>query len=250
MIKAIIIDDEEPGRNVLENLIRKYCPDVSIIGTGSSAKEAKRLIAELNPSLLFLDVEMPGGSGFELLEQIEKRNFAVIFTTAYDQYAVKAFKYSAIDYLLKPINIEELMNAVKKIKASGSKQNEESVQHLVESYNNSGVSKNSNNAALPTHEGLVFANITDIIRCEADGKYSWCYLKDNKKVYALRSMKDLEEQLEQFGFCRIHHAHLVNLNQIRAYTKGDGGTVTLSNGDEVTVSKRKKDEFLKRLNRI
>jgi two-component system LytT family response regulator len=251
MIKAVIIDDEELGRSVLANLVQKYCPEITIVGSAASLKEAKRVIEDVNPSLLFLDVEMPGGSGFELLEKLENHSFHVIFTTAYDQYAVKAFKYSALDYLLKPINIEELTNAVKKISSADSKKNmQSSLQHFMESYNNSGVSKNNNKVALPTQEGLVFIDIADIIRCEADGKYTWCFVKEGKNLYSTRSLKDFEEQLEQFGFCRIHHAHLINLNHIKNYTKGDGGQVTMANGDSVTVSKRKKEEFLNRLNKI
>ncbi|HEX8515555.1 MAG TPA: LytTR family DNA-binding domain-containing protein [Bacteroidia bacterium] len=251
MIKALIVDDEEHGRNVLENLIRKYCPDVSVVGKAGSAKEAKRVIEEVNPSLVFLDIEMPGGSGFELLESFPQRNFSVIFTTAYDQYAVKAFKFSAIDYLLKPINIEELMNAVKKLSAATHKKEHDlSIKHLVSSFDNSGVSRNNNNIAVPTHAGLRFIDIDHIIHCEADGKYTWCYTKELGKIHSTRSLKDFEEQLDLFGFCRIHHAHLINVNHIKSYTKGDGGSVTLSNGDEITVSKRKKEDFLKRLNKI
>ncbi|MCW3072616.1 MAG: hypothetical protein JWO44_2506 [Bacteroidetes bacterium] len=250
MIKAVIVDDEEFGRSVLSNLIRKYCPEITIVGSAGSLKEAKKVIEDVNPSLVFLDIEMPGGSGFELLEKLNDPSFAVIFTTAYDQYAVKAFKYSAIDYLLKPINIEELTNAVKKVSIPDPKKNTESLQHLMESYTNSGVSKNSNKIALPTYGGLVFIDLADIIHCEADGKHTWCCLMDGSKLHSTRSMKDFEEQLEQFGFCRVHHAHLISLHHIKSYAKGDGGLVTMANGDEITVSKRKKEEFLKRLNKI
>jgi two-component system LytT family response regulator len=249
MIKAIIIDDEELGRTVLKNLIRKYVPDVAIVGEAGSMKEAIKVIEEVNPALVFLDIEMPGGSGFDLLEKIGAPSFSVIFTTAYNQYAVKAFKYSAVDYLLKPINIDELTTAVDKVINTDSKKTQKAaVQHLMESHSNEGVSKN-NKVALPTQEGLVFIDIADIIRCEADGKYTYC-ITANKKLYSTRSLKDFEEQLTKHGFCRIHHAHLVNLNHIKNYMKGDGGHVVMVNGDNVTVSKRKKEDFINKLNKI
>ena len=140
MIKAIIVEDEELGRAALKNLIHKYCPDISVLGEAGNVKEAKKLVAEMNPDLVFLDIEMPGGSGFELLEQTEgTANFSVIFTTAYNQYAVKAFKYSAVDYLLKPINIDELINAVKKLSSPGEKKNmRSSLQHFIDSYGKIG----------------------------------------------------------------------------------------------------------------
>jgi two-component system LytT family response regulator len=250
MIKAIIIDDEELGRSMLKNMIIRYCPEISIIGEAGSVKEAKKIVTETNPDLIFLDIEMPGGSGFDFLEQMHDKNFSVIFTTAYDQYAVKAFRYSVTDYLLKPINVEELVNAVKKIGTPSFRENNQSaVHHLMESYTRGGISK-SNKLALPTQEGLVFIDMNDIVRCEADGKYTYCFLNSGKKLYSTRSLKDFEEQLTEHGFCRIHHAHLINLNLIRNYIKGDGGQVVMSNGDTVTVSKRKKDEFIKSLNKI
>lgn len=250
MIKAVIIDDEEFGRSVLKNLILKYCPDILIVGEASSAREGKRLIEKVSPNLVFLDIQMPGGSGFDLLEQLDTANFSTIFTTAYDQYAVKAFKYSALDYLLKPINIEDLTQALKKIANTGSKKNiHSSLQNFIESYNNSGISK-SNKIGIPTHEGLVFADIAELIRCEADGKNSFCFLIEGKKIHSTNSLKDFEEQLKTSGFCRVHHANLININHIKSYEKGEGGTVILSNGDVVSVSKRKKDEFLSALNKL
>lgn len=250
MMKAIIIDDEELGRTVLKNLVQKYCREISIVGEASNIKEAKKVILETNPALIFLDIEMQGGSGFDLLEQMKGSDFSVIFTTAYNQYAVKAFRYSAVDYILKPINIDELLAAVKKVvNPTNKKVMQSSLDHFMDSHTNQGVSKN-NKLALPTQEGLVFVDINDILRCEADGKYTHCFIMGGKKLYSTRSLKDFEEQLAPRGFCRIHHAHLVNLNHIKNYVKGDGGQVLMANGDSVIVSKRKKEEFLNRLNKI
>jgi len=250
MINAVIVDDEELGRNVLKNLLKKYVPQVNVVGEAASVKEAKKVIAESIPSLVFLDIEMPGGSGFDLLEQIENPPFSVIFTSAYNQYAIKAFKYSAVDYLLKPISTDELIAAVKKIAVPESKNNmQQALQHFIESFNKGGISK-SNKVALPTLDGLVFIDIADIIRCEADGKYTYCYIAGGKKLYSTRSLMDFEEQLTLHGFCRIHHAHLVNLNHIKNYVKGLGGYVIMSNGDSVVVSKRKKEEFIRRSKKI
>ncbi|MFL5752121.1 MAG: LytR/AlgR family response regulator transcription factor [Bacteroidia bacterium] len=250
MITAIIVDDEEPGRNVLKSLIKKHFPEIAIRGEAASVKEAKKVIAEELPSLVFLDIEMPGGSGFDLLEQIEDPPFSVIFTSAYNQYAVKAFKYSALDYLLKPINPDELANAVKKILSPEHKKDMHSaLRHFMESFNYNGISK-SNKVALPTMDGLVFIDIADIVRCEADGKYTYCHISGSKKLYSTRSLMDFEEQLSPHGFCRIHHAHLVNLNHIRNYVKGLGGYVVMSNGDNVIVSKRKKENFIRQSKKI
>ena len=250
MITAVIVDDEELGRSVLKNMIKKYFPALSVVGEAASVREAKKVISATVPALVFLDIEMPGGSGFDLLEQIENPPFSVIFTSAYNQYAVKAFKYSAVDYLMKPINIDELSASIKKLTIPDNKNNMQlALQHFMESFNNSGVSK-SNKVALPTLDGLVFIDINDIIRCEADGKYTYCFVTGGKKLHSTRSLLDFEEQLSQHGFCRIHHAHLVNLNQIKNYVKGAGGYVVMSNGDTVVVSKRKKEEFIKKSKKI
>lgn len=249
-MKAIIIDDEDLGRTMLKVLIQKYCPEIIVAGEASSVKEAKKQIEEHKPSLIFLDIEMPDGSGFDLLKHFPSPFFSVIFITAYDQYAVKAFKYSAIDYLLKPINIEELCDAVKKAtKTSYKEETKFALEHLIDSHNNYGISK-SNKIALPTLEGLIFIDISEIIRCEADGRYTMCWTNNGKKLHLTRNLKDFEEQLTRFGFCRVHHAHLVNLNHIKNYIKGEGGQITMINGDVITVSKRKKEEFLKSLNKI
>ncbi len=249
MINAIIIDDEELGRTLLGNILNKYCKNVNIVGQASSAKDGFELINNVSPDLVFLDIEMPGGSGFDLLEKITDKNLGIIFTTAYNQYAVKAFKFNAIDYLLKPINIEELIASVNKVTDKKSTTNfKSSIKNLIENYNSPN--SKTNKIALPTQDGLEFVEIKDIIRCEADGKYTFCFLSSGKRLHSTRGLKDFEEQLSSYNFCRIHHAHLVNLDHIKNYFKGEGGYILMSNGDNVTVSKRKKEVFLKQLNKI
>ena len=249
MINAVIIDDEELGRTMLYNMLNKYCKSVNVVGQASSAKEGLELINKVSPGLVFLDIEMPGGSGFDLLEKTMDKNFEIIFTTAYNQYAVKAFKFNAIDYLLKPINIEELVASVNKVTDSALNTNvKSSIKNLLENYNSPN--SKTNKIALPTQDGLEFVEIKDIIRCEADGKYTFCFLSSGKRLHSTRGLKDFEEQLNSYNFHRIHHAHFVNLDDIKNYFKGDGGYVLMSNGDNVTVSKRKKESFLKQLNKI
>jgi len=247
MINALIVDDEEFGRSVLSNLIKKYCPNVTLVGEASSVKEAIEILKNTKVDLVFLDIEMPGGSGFELLEKMKNYSFSVIFTTAYNHYAVRAFKFSALDYLLKPIDIDELKNALKKLETNEDKSSfNQSVKYLLDNYNLPTVTK----IALPTKSGLEFIEIKNIIRCEADGKYTNCILTTGKNIFSTRSLKDFEELLIPSNFFRIHHAHLINLNQIQNYIKGDGGYVLMSNGDNVTISKRKKDDFLKKLLKV
>ncbi|MEO6882667.1 MAG: LytTR family DNA-binding domain-containing protein [Bacteroidia bacterium] len=244
---ALIVDDEDLGRSALAHLIKKHCPEITSIVEAKSVKESLEILKKTHVDVVFLDIEMPGGSGFSLLEKLENYTFSVIFTTAYNQYAIRAFKFSAVDYLLKPIDADELKNAIKKIeKKTDSKQLNESVKYLLNTYNLPIVSK----IALPTQIGLEFIEIKNIIRCEADGKYTICILTSGKKIISTRSLKDFEELLVPNNFFRIHHAHLVNLEHIKNYFKGDGGYIVMSNGDNVTISKRKKDAFLKKLPKV
>lgn len=249
MIAAIIIDDELKGRKLLEVLIEKHCPMVNIIGQASSAKEGKELIEQLNPDLVFLDVEMPGGSGFDLLNQLNEVNFSLIFTTAFNQYAIKAIKFSAVDYLLKPIDEEELVKAVNKVvKKEKSRDITDEVKNMIQHYQKP--QSLNNKIALSTMEGLEFVEIDKIIRCEADSKYTFVYVKDKKKLHVTKNLKEFEELLNEYNFFRIHHSHLVNLSYITKYHKGRGGYVVLEDGSTIGVSQRKKEDFLNHLKMI
>lgn len=247
-MNAIIVDDEESGRKVLSTLLTKYCPEVLIAGEAKNVKEAVSLVLKAKPDLIFLDIEMPGGSGFDLLGKTDALDFAVIFTTAYDHYALKAIKFSAMDYLLKPISIEELITAVNKVKTA--KENAEAKIRLRNFLINNKAISPANKIALHTKDGLQLIAIKDFIRFEADGKYTWCYLSNTKKILSSKNLKEFEDLLSDYNFIRIHHSHLVNIEHIQYYIKGEGGIVVMSNEDRVNVSKRQKEAFLDRINKI
>ncbi|MCE3277889.1 MAG: Sensory transduction protein LytT [Bacteroidetes bacterium] len=248
MINAIIVDDEKNGRILLQLLLKQYCPNVNVIETASSVEQALELINKLNPDLLFLDIELTNGSGFDILNEIENPDFSVIFVTAYDKYAVKAFKFSAIDYLLKPVDEEELIRAVKQAEKHKKENQYPSIEALSKNYNT--LKYDSGKLALTTQTGLVFIEIKDLIRCEADGKYTNCYLVNGSKIVVSRNLKEFEDFLSEHNFIRIHNSHLVNMGFIKQYYSGRGGYVLMSDGSTVDVSQRKKEEFLKRLNKI
>ncbi len=247
MINAIIIDDESRGRESLKKLLEKYCGDsVKVLGLGDSVEVAKKLVEMHQPDLVFLDIRMPMGDGFSLLESYSDVPFDVVFTTAYDQYALKAFRFSAIDYLLKPIDIQELKQAVDKIKKkleSPDNVNNQRFEALKENLR----SKDFDKIALPTTDGYSFVKREDIIRLEANGNYTAFYLKDKTKYLITRTLKYYDEMLRDYGFYRIHKSHLVNLIYVTKFIKGRQGYVETINGDRLEVSTRKREELLKAL---
>ncbi len=238
MLRAIIVDDEDKGRDTLRNLLARFCPEVEVTDTAGSVDTALALIKEHKPDLVFLDIEMPGADGFSLIERAAGCDFEVIFTTAYPQYAVKAFKYSVLDYLLKPINIESLQGAV--AKAQKVVQNKKS-HHYIPSFGK---------VALPSMEGLELVDIDDILRCEADVNYTVFHFKSRNKMVISRPLKEVEEALAPYHFFRIHKHHLVNLRHVARYVKGTGGQVVLSDGKAVDVSWRHKNALLERLRNL
>jgi two-component system, LytTR family, response regulator len=242
MLTAIIIDDELKGRIALKQKLKDYCAGVQLIGEAENGEEGLKLIQKHEPAIVFLDIEMPRMDGFEMLKQLRDKNFHIIFTTAYDQYAIKAIKYSAFDYLLKPVDIEELKSAVERVEqclpeAQTSKKLEALEQNL-HSLNP------LNKIAIHTLEGLLFFNIADIIHLEAQSNYTVIFFSNHPKLTASRTLKDFEELLPAAIFFRTHHSHIINLNYIKRYIKGDGGQIELQNGTFVDVARRKKEEFL------
>jgi two-component system, LytTR family, response regulator len=248
MITAIIIDDEPKGRLALREKIAGYCPQVKILAEAENGQEGLLLIRHHHPQLVFLDIEMPRMNGFEMLNELAEKNFQVVFTTAYDQYAIKAIKFAAFDYLLKPVDIEELKTAISKaellIKNAGvNNQTKTQADLLLQIMQHP--KKQFNKLAIPTLEGLLFYDVNEIVHLEANSNYTNIYFSNKSKILASRTLKDFEELLPENVFFRTHHSHLINLNYIKRYIKGDGGQIELQNGNYVEVSRRKKEEFLK-----
>jgi len=243
-IKAIIIDDEQHCIESLEIELQNHCPNVEVISKATSAIEGAELIKNLNPDLVFLDVEMPWINGFELLEKLEKINFDVIFVTGYDQYAIKAFKFSAIDYLLKPVSSDELITAVCKVRTSVNSFNDEHLSLLLA--NIKGPQNNFSKIALPTAESIEYVAVNDIIRCESNGNYCSVYLTNGKKIFLAKTLKNMESLLVDQKFIRVHNSHLISEQHISRYVKTDGGEIEMIDGSKIPISRSKKNEFLNR----
>lgn len=245
-LSAIIVDDEKHCSERLQKLLLKHCNDsVEVTAIADNISDAVTFIEETKPDIAFLDIQLGNHTGFDLLERLSKVNFAVIFTTAYEQYAVKAFRFSAIDYLLKPIVSDDLIDAVNKVKAS-QKLKEDDWRLLLNNVRNQLITGNKK-IAIPTLTGFQLIALKDIVRCKSDGNYTWIFLSDQSKRVVSRTLKEFERMLQEDGFIRVHHAHLVNINFIKEYHKGNGGYVILSDQSEIEVSVRKKDALLEYL---
>lgn len=245
-LRALIIDDEKNNRENLNQLLTKYCPQVSIIGLAGSVDEAYQLIQKEDPDLIFLDIKMPEKNGFELLEMLPKINFEVIVVTAYDQYAIKAIKYCALDYLLKPINYLELIQAVNN--ASKSIHNKKENLQLKMLVENLRTQNKPDKIALPSFDKVDFYKIEEIVRCESENNYTHFYLKSLSKITISKTLKEIEELLAFHDFIRVHQSHLINKNHIMSFLKHDGGYFVMADKSEIPISRNRKQEILKLLN--
>ncbi len=244
MLKAILIDDEESSLSSLREKITRHCPQVTIIATCDNAQKGISTIDFLKPDIVFLDIEMPVMNGFLMLQQLTFKNFELIFTTAYDHYAIKAIRFSALDYLVKPIEIEELQQAI--ARAEEKRHQALPNQRLELLLDNFGQKVHERlRIAVPTNTGLEFLKVEQIIYLEASINYTHIFLKDDRKFTVSRTLKDFEEMLPPDTFLRIHHSHIINKNFAEKYIRGEGGQVVLSNGVVLDIAKRKKAEFLK-----
>lgn len=244
---AIIVDDEKNSREVLETMLQKYCPEITAIRSCSSAEEVLDQLKKGKPDILFLDIEMPGMNGFELLEHIDRPEFEIIFTTSYSEYAIKAIKHSALDYLLKPIDKDELIYAVQKAAKNKTYVPSSRIEHLLELLE---AKKSAKRFAVSTSEGLIMLNAADIAYCESDGPYCKFYFVNNKTLTTSKTLKEAEEFLQDCDFFRIHHSYLINMKFVDKYIRGEGGEVVLANGKKLPVSRTRKQEFLLLLEKI
>jgi two-component system, LytTR family, response regulator len=245
MIKAVIIDDEPYACQALATLLKKHCPEVSVEALCNNAKEAVKVVRELQPQLVFLDIEMPYLNGFEVLEMLAPIGFDCIFTTSYDQYAIKAIRFSALDYLLKPVDVEELKAAVKKVSGRQQPSLQQQMELLLQRYHQPQTTVNR--IALPTLDGLQIIPVDTILYCNASSNYTVFTLRENQKLVISRTLKEIEEMLEEYNFLRVHHSCLVNLDEVKKYSRGEGGTLLMSDGSEVDVSRSRKEALLKKL---
>ena len=241
MLKAVLIDDDQSNLSALTEKLVKHCPQVEIIAKCDNGQDGIKVIDNLKPDIVFLDIEMPVMNGFVMLQHLTYKNFELIFVTAYDHYAIQAIRYSALDYLVKPIEIDELKTAVAKAEANRiNRSSHLQLDLLLEQLHK----KRPQRITIPTTDGLRFINIDDIICLEASNNYTNIYVSANQKFLVSRTLKDFEEMLPSETFLRIHHASIINKNHVDKYIRGDGGQVVMRNGNVLDVSKRKKSDFL------
>ena len=249
-MRAIIVDDEPDGIITLNKMLSLSCQQVEVVALCADAEEAKLKIRELTPDLIFLDIQMPGKTGFELLAELDTDNMEVIFVTAHNQYMLQALQFSATDYLLKPIDEDRLTEAIRRVeKRQHGKGGSQNVEALLYNLQKAGSPKEMK-LCIPTFKGFAILKLEDIILCEAEKNYTIIHLKDKKNIIVSRPLLEYENILEGTTFLRIHRTFLINLQHVTEYHRGEGGVIIMSNGEEVEISRRKKDIFLTRIREI
>ncbi len=245
---AIIVDDEKHCREVLEHLLNKHCSQVKILASCSNGEDALSAISKQQPDILFLDIEMPGMNGFQLLESFHHPEFEIVFTTAYNEYAIKAIKHSALDYLLKPVDKDELVQTIERAGHQKALKASQRVDNLLEILN---LKKKNKRFAVPTMEGLIMVDPETILYCESDSAYCKIFFMNSSRPMVIsKTLKEVEEVLGDTDFCRIHHSFCINMKCVQSYIRGEGGEVVLNNGVHLPVSRTRKADFLNRLEKI
>lgn len=243
MIKAVLIDDIPAALKMLQSDLKNFCPEVEIIGTAGSVVGGAKLLRQVRPDVVFLDIELEDGSGFDLLQILPEVNFKIIFVTASDQHAIRAFRFSAIDYLLKPIDPDELKEAVRKTLMADSR---EKIDVLLDHWTDK---PDNNRIALHSSDEIKVVDIRDIIRCESDNNYTTFHFSNKSKFLVTKTLKSFDQILSDKGFYRVHQSHLVNISHIKSYIKTEGGYLLMSDQSHVPVAVRKKAEVVDLLNR-
>jgi two-component system LytT family response regulator len=242
-LKTVVIDDEPDAVGFITSIIGEYCPELEVAGTGNNVTSGVTEITRVKPDLVFLDVEMPNGTGFDLLAQFPEKDFDVVFITAFNHYAIKAIKFSAVDYILKPININDFIEAVKKVvrkRKESPSASSDALKVLMENIRTSPPSR----LAIPTSDGMEYLNPRDIIRIESDRSYSWFFIAGNRKVLVSRHLKEFQDLLGDRNFFRPHNSHLINLKYVKKFIRKDGGYIEMQDGSHIPISRGRKDIFL------
>jgi two-component system LytT family response regulator len=245
---TLIIDDEPDAVEFISSIIGEYCPDLAVTGKAHNIKDGIQLIKEIKPDLVFLDVEMPNGTGFDLLTHFPDKDFEVIFITAFNHYAIKAIKFSAVDYILKPINIKEFIEAVNRVvhkRTTSSFRDNENFEALLENIKTAHPTR----LVIPTSDGREYLNPKEIIRIEADRSYSWFYLSDKRKILVSKHLKEFQDLLSDRNYFRPHNSHLINLDYVKKFVRIDGGFIVMTDGSQVPISRNRKDLFLAHMSR-
>lgn len=243
MIKCVLIDDESNSLEMMEWLLTTYCPQVKIEAMCNSGEKGIEAINKYKPDVVFLDIEMPHMNGFDMLEQIGKLTFDVVFCTAYDQFAIKAFRYSALNYLLKPVDPDDLKETVRRIEEKRSTPSREQIELLLQNVKHANKPALTR-IALTTSDGMVFVSTQEIIYCEAESNYTSIVLQNGKKVVVSKVLKDIDEALSGPDFFRVHNSYLINLNHIKKFVRGGGGYVVMSNDATISISRSRRQEFM------
>ena len=249
MVKALLVDDERNNLESLQFLLHNDCEGIEVVGKVSNAREARDWLADHTPDVIFLDINMPGENGFQFLSSLVTQNFKVVFVTAYNEYAIQAIKASALDYILKPVNIEELQTAVEKVKRSlnspvAAEQNQQLLEHLLQTVNKKVPPKK---IALPQLGGISFIEVDDMVSLQADSNYTIIHMNTMQKLVISKTLKDFEELLDQAQFARIHKSYIVNLKYIKEYSTTDGGVVKMTDGNQWSISRRQLELFLEKM---
>lgn len=249
MIKCILVDDEKNALEMMEWLLKTYCPQIEIVAMCNSAEQGIAAIHEHKPDVVFLDIEMPRMNGFDMLEQFDKMFFDVVFCTAYDQFAIRAFKYSALNYLLKPVDPDDLKATVARIEEKKSIPTREQFELLLQ-HINAPAKTTPLRIALTTNDGMIFVPTSDIIYCEAESNYTSVVLTGGRKILVSKVLKEIDEALSGPDFCRVHSSYLININRIKKYVRGEGGYLLMDDDKSISISRNRRQEFMELFSRF